>query len=65
MVVHAGYLTPADDAGRKGSTPAASTPRHFTARALEVLGDPVTTDHICPAGSIVIKNPPGQYLMDS
>ena len=25
---------------------------------------PVTTDHIAPAGSIVIKNPPAQYLMD-
>jgi aconitase A len=36
----------------------------LTARSPNVLGDPVTTDHIAPAGSIVIKNPPAQYLMD-
>jgi hypothetical protein len=29
----------------------------------DVAVDPVTTDHIAPAGSIVIKNPPGQYLL--
>ena len=32
------------------------------ARALAVLGDSVTTDHISPAGSIGAKTPAGQYL---
>jgi aconitate hydratase len=32
-------------------------------RALAVLGDSVTTDHISPAGSIATKSPAGQYLM--
>ena len=32
-------------------------------RALAVLGDSVTTDHISPAGSIAVKSPAGQYLM--
>src|SRR5438128_1097307 len=34
------------------------------ARALAVLGDSVTTDHISPAGSIAIDSPAGQYLID-
>ena len=32
------------------------------ARALAVLGDSVTTDHISPAGSIKADSPAGQYL---
>ncbi len=32
-------------------------------RALAVLGDSVTTDHISPAGSIAVKSPAGQYLV--
>jgi len=32
-------------------------------RALAVLGDSVTTDHISPAGSIAVKSPAGQYLI--
>jgi aconitate hydratase len=34
------------------------------ARVLAVLGDSVTTDHISPAGSIPVKSPAGQYLVD-
>ena len=33
------------------------------ARALAVLGDSVTTDHISPAGSIAKQSPAGAYLM--
>jgi len=33
------------------------------ARALAVLGDSVTTDHISPAGSIPVDSPAGKYLM--
>jgi aconitate hydratase len=33
------------------------------ARALAVLGDSVTTDHISPAGSIAVDGPAGQYLI--
>ncbi|HZP84229.1 MAG TPA: aconitate hydratase AcnA, partial [Chthonomonadaceae bacterium] len=32
------------------------------ARALAMLGDSVTTDHISPAGSIKLTSPAGQYL---
>jgi aconitate hydratase len=32
-------------------------------RALAVLGDSVTTDHISPAGSIAIDSPAGRYLI--
>ena len=32
------------------------------ARALAVLGDSVTTDHISPAGAIPLDSPAGQYL---
>jgi aconitate hydratase len=32
------------------------------ARALAVLGDSVTTDHISPAGNIAVKSPAGAYL---
>ena len=34
------------------------------ARALVVLGDSVTTDHISPAGSIAASSPAGQWLQD-
>ncbi|MBX6363968.1 MAG: aconitate hydratase, partial [Gemmatimonadetes bacterium] len=34
------------------------------ARVLAVLGDSVTTDHISPAGSIKLKSPAGQYLVE-
>jgi aconitate hydratase len=33
------------------------------ARALALLGDSVTTDHISPAGSIRVQSPAGQYLV--
>ncbi len=33
------------------------------ARALALLGDSVTTDHISPAGSIPIESPAGQWLI--
>jgi len=36
----------------------------FGARALAVLGDSITTDHISPAGSIKAESPAGRYLMD-
>ncbi len=35
------------------------------ARALAVLGDSVTTDHISPAGSIKVDSPAGAYLKDN
>ncbi len=34
------------------------------ARALAVLGDSVTTDHISPAGSIPVDTPAGRYLIE-
>lgn len=34
------------------------------ARVLALLGDSVTTDHISPAGSIPVKSPAGQYLLE-
>jgi aconitate hydratase len=34
------------------------------ARCLAVLGDSITTDHISPAGSIKVKSPAGQYLIE-
>ena len=33
------------------------------ARALAVLGDRVTTDHISPAGAIPVESPAGEYLV--
>ncbi len=33
------------------------------ARALAVLGDSVTTDHISPAGTIPVNSPAGEYLI--
>ena len=32
-------------------------------RALAVLGDSVTTDHISPAGNIAVDSPAGKYLI--
>ena len=34
------------------------------ARALGIFGDSVTTDHICPAGSIKPTSPAGMYLLE-
>ena len=34
------------------------------ARALLVLGDSITTDHISPAGAIAADSPAGRYLLD-
>jgi len=34
------------------------------ARALALLGDSITTDHISPAGSIAIDSPAGRYLIE-
>ena len=34
------------------------------ARALAVLGDSITTDHISPAGSIKADSPAGRYLIE-
>jgi aconitate hydratase len=34
------------------------------ARALAVVGDSITTDHISPAGAIKVDSPAGQYLID-
>jgi aconitate hydratase len=33
------------------------------ARALAVLGDSITTDHISPAGSIPVRSPAGEWLL--
>ncbi|MDE3112932.1 MAG: aconitate hydratase, partial [Chloroflexota bacterium] len=43
---------------------AKAVPDVVGARALAVLGDSVTTDHISPAGSIPQASPAGQYLME-
>jgi aconitate hydratase len=43
-------------------TPARSDIR--SARALAVLGDSITTDHISPAGSIKADSPAGRYLIE-
>jgi aconitate hydratase len=34
------------------------------ARILVMVGDSITTDHISPAGSIALKSPAGQYLIE-
>jgi aconitate hydratase len=44
--------------------PPGAVPDIRGARALVVLGDSVTTDHISPAGSIAVDSPAGRYLMD-
>lgn len=43
------------------STPAPLAEVHG-ARALAVLGDSITTDHISPAGAITARSPAGEYL---
>ncbi len=52
---------------RRSSTASAPSRRKFAditgARALAVLGDSVTTDHISPAGSIAADRPAGKYLI--
>ena len=46
-----------------GPTPAPLSDIHG-ARALAVLGDSVTTDHISPAGNIAKSSPAARYLME-
>jgi aconitate hydratase len=36
----------------------------YNARALAVLGDSITTDHISPAGNIKANSPAGKYLIE-
>jgi aconitate hydratase len=49
-----------------GMTTAASETRDIEgARALVVLGDSVTTDHISPAGTIPMDSPAGRYLIEN
>ena len=48
----------------EGITAEPTFPTDITgARALAVLGDSVTTDHISPAGSIPMDSPAGKYLV--
>ena len=44
--------------------PPAGLPQVAGARALAVLGDSVTTDHISPAGAIKPESPAGRYLIE-
>jgi aconitate hydratase len=44
---------------------AGSIPTIRGARALAVLGDSVTTDHISPAGNITKDSPAGRYLIEN
>jgi aconitate hydratase len=44
--------------------PPLAAPEIVGARALAILGDSVTTDHISPAGAIKPVSPAGRYLMD-
>ena len=53
----AAVLRRRDGEGRRAS------PISVGARALAVLGDSVTTDHISPAGSIAADSPAGKYLI--
>ena len=46
-----------------GKSPAALTDIH-NARALAMLGNSITTDHISPAGSIAIDGPAGKWLIE-
>ena len=49
--------------GSQSFTPAPAPPRDVRgARALALLGDSVTTDHISPAGAIRASSPAGLYL---
>ncbi len=49
---------------RRHAGAAAATARRHGARAIAVLGDSVTTDHISPAGNIAKNSPAGRYLME-
>ncbi|WP_022669180.1 aconitate hydratase AcnA [Desulfospira joergensenii] len=50
----------------KDFSPNVSDPEDIhAARALLVLGDSVTTDHISPAGAIPVEAPAGKYLVDA
>jgi aconitate hydratase len=44
--------------------PAEELPRITGARAIALLGDSVTTDHISPAGTIATDSPAGRYLTE-
>ncbi len=46
-----------------GPAPSGRTDEIRDARALAVLGDKITTDHISPAGSIPVDSPAGEYLL--
>ena len=49
----------------RGSRPSPPPVTDITgARALAVLGDSITTDHISPAGSIPASSPAGRYLVE-
>ena len=49
----------------EGLQPEPSEPRDILgARALAVLGDSITTDHISPAGAIPPSSPAGRYLLE-
>jgi len=49
----------------EGLTPQPAPLKDFTGvRALAVLGDSITTDHISPAGSIKKDSPAGKYLIE-
>ena len=47
-----------------GAEPAAGFGRITGARAIALLGDSVTTDHISPAGAIARDSPAGRYLSE-
>ncbi|SDO48441.1 aconitate hydratase AcnA [Geodermatophilus sp. DSM 45219] len=48
-----------------GLTPGPGEVHDITgARVLAVLGDSVTTDHICPAGRIPVDSPAGEFLRE-
>jgi len=51
-----------DNMSREAPT---TVPEIRGARAIALLGDSVTTDHISPAGSIKKDSPAGRYLMES
>jgi aconitate hydratase len=46
------------------SDPLTSIPDLTGLRALALLGDSITTDHISPAGSMPVDSPAGKYLME-
>jgi aconitate hydratase len=56
------YVVPPPYFDRLPSRPPAAVPDIAGARALAVLGDSVTTDHISPAGSIDADSPAGRFL---